>query len=171
MTGQRRASPYEGPPAPTCVGFVEAEFPLARTARRWQYIHLPRGTEPRGVHLENRIPRGRTRGRAPSPTEDRLRTIYICQRDGIVSYEELRSRRKAARRPEPDENGRWMDPTDDGREPAVAWPVGPPRTRLLKFGRRVRSWLRMNAGGAPNTCKSNGTPLRGDASGERLSNT
>ena len=29
----------------------------------------------------------------------------------------------------------------------------------------------MNAGGAPNTCKSNGTPLRGDASGERLSNT
>lgn len=22
--------------------------------------------------------------------------------------------------------------------------------------RRVRSWLRMNAGGAPNTCKSNG---------------
>ena len=39
------------------------------------------------------------------------------------------------------------------------------------FGRRVRSWLRMNAGGAPNTCKSNGTPLRGEASGERLSNT
>ena len=29
----------------------------------------------------------------------------------------------------------------------------------------------MNAGGAPNTCKSNGTPLRGEASGERLSNT
>ena len=24
------------------------------------------------------------------------------------------------------------------------------------FGRRVRSWLRTNAGGAPNTCKSNG---------------
>ena len=24
------------------------------------------------------------------------------------------------------------------------------------FERRVRSWLRMNAGGAPNTCKSNG---------------
>ena len=39
------------------------------------------------------------------------------------------------------------------------------------IGRRVRSWLRMNAGGAPNTCKSNGTPLRGEASGERLSNT
>ena len=39
------------------------------------------------------------------------------------------------------------------------------------FGRRVRSWLRMNAGGAPNTCKSNGTHLRVEASGERLSNT
>ena len=24
------------------------------------------------------------------------------------------------------------------------------------FGRRVRSWLRTNAGGAPNTCKSRG---------------
>ena len=45
-------------------------------------------------------------------------------------------------------------------------PVSPVRP----FGRRVRSWLRMNAGGAPNTCKSNGTPLRGEASGERLSN-
>ena len=41
----------------------------------------------------------------------------------------------------------------------------------IPFGRRVRSWLRMNAGGAPNTCKSNGTPLRREASGERLSNT
>ena len=29
----------------------------------------------------------------------------------------------------------------------------------------------MNAGGAPNTCKSNGTHLRVEASGERLSNT
>ena len=29
----------------------------------------------------------------------------------------------------------------------------------------------MNAGGAPNTCKSNGTHLRMEASGERLSNT
>ena len=28
----------------------------------------------------------------------------------------------------------------------------------------------MNAGGAPNTCKSNGTYLRIEASGERLSN-
>ena len=26
----------------------------------------------------------------------------------------------------------------------------------VEFERRVRSWLRMNAGGAPNTCKSNG---------------
>ena len=79
--GQCRASPYEGGGPPTCVGFVEAEFPLARPARRWQYIHLPRGPEPRGVHLENRIPRGRTRGRAPSPTEDRLRTIiYLSAR-------------------------------------------------------------------------------------------
>ena len=41
----------------------------------------------------------------------------------------------------------------------------------IHFGRRVRSWLRMNAGGAPNTCKSNGTHLRVEASGERLSNT
>ena len=39
------------------------------------------------------------------------------------------------------------------------------------FERRVRSWLRMNAGGAPNTCKSSGTPPRWEASGERLSNT
>ena len=44
-------------------------------------------------------------------------------------------------------------------------------SRPIYFGRRVRSWLRMNAGGAPNTCKSNGTPLRREASGERLSNT
>jgi len=29
----------------------------------------------------------------------------------------------------------------------------------------------MNAGGAPNTCKSSGTPPRREASGERLSNT
>ena len=29
----------------------------------------------------------------------------------------------------------------------------------------------MNAGGAPNTCKSNGTFLREEASGERLSST
>ena len=42
---------------------------------------------------------------------------------------------------------------------------------VLSFGRRVRSWLRMNAGGAPNTCKSSGTPPRREASGERLSNT
>ena len=31
------------------------------------------------------------------------------------------------------------------------------------FGRRVRSWLRMNAGGAPNTCKSSGEGPFGDA--------
>ena len=37
--------------------------------------------------------------------------------------------------------------------------------------RRVRSWLRMNAGGAPNTCKSSGDPPFGAAiSGERVSN-
>ena len=28
------------------------------------------------------------------------------------------------------------------------------------FNMRVRSWLRMNAGGVPNTCKSNGTFLK-----------
>ena len=27
------------------------------------------------------------------------------------------------------------------------------------FNMRVRSWLRMNAGGVPNTCKSNGVTL------------
>ena len=27
------------------------------------------------------------------------------------------------------------------------------------FNMRVRSWLRMNVGGVPNTCKSNGTSL------------
>ena len=43
--------------------------------------------------------------------------------------------------------------------------------RQAPIGRRVRSWLRMNAGGAPNTCKSNGTHPRVEASGERLSNT
>ena len=38
-------------------------------------------------------------------------------------------------------------------------------------GRRVRSWLRTNAGGAPNTCKSSGGPAFGPAiSGERASN-
>ena len=37
--------------------------------------------------------------------------------------------------------------------------------------RRVRSWLRMNAGGAPNTCKSSGEPeLASGISGERASN-
>jgi len=38
---------------------------------------------------------------------------------------------------------------------------------------RVWSWLRMNAGGVPNTCKSNGTMLKpSDAwlSGGRVSN-
>ncbi len=28
--------------------------------------------------------------------------------------------------------------------------------RMFIFNMRVRSWLRMNAGGVPNTCKSNG---------------
>ena len=43
---------------------------------------------------------------------------------------------------------------------------------MRRSERRVRSWLRMNAGGAPNTCKSNGrTHLGGRGSGERLSNT
>ena len=38
-------------------------------------------------------------------------------------------------------------------------------------GRRVRSWLRMNAGGAPNTCKSNDENIFGYwISGERVSN-
>ena len=50
-------------------------------------------------------------------------------------------------------------------------PAGRAHPRPTYFGRRVRSWLRMNAGGAPNTCKSNGTPPRREASGERLSNT
>ena len=49
--------------------------------------------------------------------------------------------------------------------------ISPGTTCLEAFERRVRSWLRMNAGGAPNTCKSNGTHLRVEASGERLSNT
>ena len=35
---------------------------------------------------------------------------------------------------------------------------------------RVRSWLRMNAGGVPNTCKSNGM-VAIPFSGERVSNT
>ena len=65
--------------------------------------------------------------------------------------------------------GRGRDPTSERTLPSKrksSAPVSPVRP----FGRRVRSWLRMNAGGAPNTCKSNGTPLRGEASGERLSN-
>jgi len=34
------------------------------------------------------------------------------------------------------------------------------RLRLvINFNMRVRSWLRMNAGGVPNTCKSNGVVL------------
>ena len=35
------------------------------------------------------------------------------------------------------------------------------------FNMRVRSWLRMNAGGVPNTCKSNGV-CKGEASAEPL---
>ena len=38
---------------------------------------------------------------------------------------------------------------------------------VISFERRVRSWLRMNAGGAPNTCKSNGTP---SSEGKRVAN-
>ena len=71
---------------------------------------------------------------------------------------------------------RTMDPTRFRRQPE---PGGLPRPDKgsdrphgrFHIGRRVRSWLRMNAGGAPNTCKSNGTRLRAEASGERLSNT
>ena len=39
------------------------------------------------------------------------------------------------------------------------------------FNMRVRSWLRMNAGGVPNTCKSNGREeLALRVSGGRVSN-
>ena len=58
----------------------------------------------------------------------------------------------------------------NGSDRRYSRPDGLIRAQIY-FGRRVRSWLRMNAGGAPNTCKSNGTPPRREASGERLSNT
>ena len=41
------------------------------------------------------------------------------------------------------------------------------------FNMRVRSWLRMNAGGVPNTCKSNGVYMKPSdckLSGGRVSN-
>ena len=44
---------------------------------------------------------------------------------------------------------------------------------LLTFKMRVRSWLRMNAGGVPNTCKSNEREMKprdSRASGGRVSN-
>ena len=34
------------------------------------------------------------------------------------------------------------------------------KASALTFNMRVRSWLRMNAGGVPNTCKSNEAPYR-----------
>ena len=63
-----------------------------------------------------------------------------------------------------------MDPIGVTCRPDGRAPTRRPR-KGGDIGRRVRSWLRMNAGGAPNTCKSNGTFLREEASGERLSNT
>ena len=64
-----------------------------------------------------------------------------------------------------------MDPISDEAGRTDASRLNTRGCLTSPFGRRVRSWLRMNAGGAPNTCKSNGTPPRREASGERLSNT
>ena len=52
---------------------------------------------------------------------------------------------------------------------ASEFPLG---TRI-RFNSRVRSWLRMNAGGVPNTCKSNEREMKpsdSQASGGRVSN-
>ena len=54
--------------------------------------------------------------------------------------------------------GGLLKDTSFHKPPSFMNSLNPFIFKLLKsfFGRRVRSWLRTNAGGAPNTCKSRG---------------
>ena len=135
-----------------------------------------RAAQPGGGNLENRIPRG---GRKASRrTGDHSRDTIRAPERRPSDERRVEARRGRPRRgPRP----RFLSPgcrdANDGsdrRQPDRAGSydlTAAPSRGGGSIGRRVRSWLRMNAGGAPNTCKSNGTRPRAEASGERLSNT
>ena len=100
---------------------------------------------------------------AASPQAGTLRTGYWT--DGITlnyQFSQWSQCRRAATDPfAPDLQFLFlfMSRSRDGSHPAL-------------LQRRVWSWLRMNAGGVPNTCKSNDeTALGRTWSGERVSNT
>ena len=132
-----------------------AIYPLAARHRR---------DRRRGGYLENRISRGSVQGGEPARTEDRRGATW---RHVDIEYEPSTLRRSKNRVPF---GHRRREARPDGSGQRKRCQAGS-TAQAYDLGRRVRSWLRMNAGGAPNTCKSNGTPLRGEASGERLSNT
>ena len=130
-------------------------------------IYLPAArASTRGGHLENRIQRAAPMRRCDGQYRKLpSNQAYLRSKPGS-DPRARRSRREETR-----------DPIGVMPDRAIGLPdaMGRPAPRLTAAptitGRRVRSWLRMNAGGAPNTCKSNGTHLRVEASGERLSNT
>ena len=134
--------------------------PLARGREGWQYISLPRGPTGSAGHLENRIP-ARTCGN-PERGERRgsreKRDSYLLRFRRATSK---RTKRPVIRQASLLALIAPMDPKYAQRRSAGS------RGRSISFERRVRSWLRMNAGGAPNTCKSNGTP---SSEGKRVAN-
>ena len=149
--------------------------------------HLCRGCEP-----EDSRPRGRPGvaiylpAARVTPAAGTLRTGYRgrCRKASrrtvrnILPSNQAYSRiERRGRSPVPVDPGRNENDGSDRREAETGLGLPDamkglsPRLTGGFIGRRVRSWLRMNAGGAPNTCKSNGTRPRAEASGERLSNT
>ena len=132
-------------------GDARAPFPPVPGGRILLPRAAPRPTRDGAAgHPENRIPCPRDR-----TTKDRL-AMLECR---------ARARRRVDSSEVRDQRGLGVGPGHPShrRHDAAA---------MRRSERRVRSWLRMNAGGAPNTCKSNGrTHLGGRGSGERLSNT
>ena len=151
---------YRGAPGPgrvVCVPWRRA-FPA------------PRGGPPRIV--VPRAARGPRARRAAANLENRILRSMRSTSDSRLAKLEQRFKHER----------RFGPKRIQISEPGRAGPRGTPNTFFEMHLQeeppsggtepRVRSWLRMNAGGAPNTCKSNGRSALGRrGSGERLSNT
>ena len=129
---RRGGLPPTPSPPPNCAENVDGDF-LARAGARGAYSYSPRDGAATAAAR-----RGGT-----------LRTGY-CDReideDRPAKFESLTHR--DVNFSESEISG-ILDGTDRRAEHRR-------RLRPALTERRVRSWLRMNAGGAPNTCKSNG---------------
>ena len=148
------------PPPSDCEGPVNLPAPLARGRRGWPYISLPRGPTGSAGHPENRIP-ARTRGGA-----DEASTRGIAGEERQLSTSFSKSDEQANETTSHPTGESTSTYRSDGSKVRTAPERGITRP-VISFERRVRSWLRMNAGGAPNTCKSNGTP---SSEGKRVAN-